>query len=124
MSGSHRYKNSVTLFENETNKSSPGYSGYDSKKTSSIKEDICDTAIIMNENINKLKERGERLDQLEAHSQQLDQEALQFKKHAKNVKKRLWFENTKLLIAIIVIILLIALAITLVLCIPNTKPRI
>lgn len=124
MPGSHRYKNNVTLFENETNRSSLEYNEYDSKKTSIIKENICDTTTIMNENINKLKERGERLDQLQAHSQQLDQEAFQFKKHAKNVRKRLWFENTKLLIAIIVIILLIALAITLVLCIPNTKVKI
>jgi vesicle-associated membrane protein 4 len=63
----------------------------------------------MHDNINKVMERGEKLDSLQTKTEDLQQGALQFKRGATRVRKQMWWKNMKLnmIIALAVIIILI-----------------
>lgn len=54
----------------------------------------------MIENIDKMLERGEKLENLVAKSNQIKTEAFTFKKSATKLKKVMWWKNTKMQIII------------------------
>ena len=69
---------------------------------------------VMIQNINKVVERGEKLEDLVARAEYLEQNSHTFERTATRLKRKLWWQNVKLwlmLICIIVAIVTVILAI-------------
>lgn len=62
---------------------------------------------VMVENINKVLERGEKLDILVDKTNNLQHEAFKFEETATRLKRVMWWKNTKLMIAIIALVLVL-----------------
>ncbi|KAI0916249.1 SNAP receptor, synaptobrevin [Taiwanofungus camphoratus] len=60
-------------------------------KTAAIQQQIDDTVGIMRENITKVAERGERLDQLQDKTDNLAVSAQGFRRGANRVRKNMWY---------------------------------
>lgn len=68
----------------------------------------------MRDNINKVSERGERLDSLQDKTDNLAVSAQGFRRGANRVRKQMWWKDMKMrlcIIAIIVIIIIIAVVV-------------
>lgn len=52
----------------------------------------------MIENIDKVLERGERIDLLVDKSEALNEQSFVFKKNAKKLKDEMWWKNTKMIL--------------------------
>jgi len=80
-------------------------------KTAAIQAQIDDTVGIMRENITKVAERGERLDQLQDKTDNLAVSAQGFRRGANRVRKNMWWKDMKMRIIIGVSILIIVVII-------------
>jgi len=84
-------------------------------KTAAIQAQIDDTVGIMRENITKVAERGERLDDLQDKTDNLAVSAQGFKRGANRVRKNMWWKDMKMRIiigvAITVIVVIIVVSI-------------
>ncbi|XP_033105252.1 synaptobrevin-1-like [Anneissia japonica] len=78
-----------------------------SNKTQQLQKDVDDLTKIMQENVEKILERGDKIEDLTDHANELEQNSAGFKKTAKQVKTQMWWKNTKLTILLVVIVLLI-----------------
>jgi len=74
-------------------------------------QQIDDTVGVMRENINKVSQRGERLDNLQDKTDNLATSAQGFRRGANRVRKQMWWKDMKmrmcLIIGIIILILVI-----------------
>lgn len=86
-------------------------------KAKQVQKEVDDVVGIMHENINKVMDRGEKLDSLQTKTEDLQQGALQFKRGASRVRKQMWWKNMKLnlIIAAVVIIILLLIILPIVL---------
>ncbi|KAJ3022279.1 SNAP receptor, synaptobrevin [Thoreauomyces humboldtii] len=80
-------------------------------KTGQVQNQIDDVVGIMQDNINKVMQRGEQLDTLQDKTESLQDSSLQFKRGANNVRKAMWWKDMKLKIIIATIVLLIIIII-------------
>lgn len=80
-------------------------------KTAAIQAQIDDTVGIMRENINKVAERGERLDTLQDKTDNLAVSAQGFRRGANRVRKQMWWKDFRARMCLIggIIILLIVI---------------
>jgi len=85
----------------------PGGPG--NQRTAAIQAQIDDTVGIMRENINKVADRGARLDSLQDKTDNLAVSALGFRRGANRVRKQMWWKDMKMRMCIIagIIILLV-----------------
>ncbi|RHZ75780.1 hypothetical protein Glove_209g147 [Diversispora epigaea] len=83
------------------------------QKTVQIQKQIDDTVGIMRENINRVAERGERLDALQDKTENLTVSAQGFRRGANKVRKRMWWKDMKMKIVLIVVVILLLLAVIL-----------
>lgn len=67
--------------------------GAGNNKTAAIQAQIDDTVGIMRENINKVAERGERLDTLQDKTDNLAVSAQGFRRGANRVRKQMWWKD-------------------------------
>lgn len=82
------------------------------EKTRQVQQQVDEVIGIMQNNIEKVMQRGEKLDSLQNKTEDLQQGALQFKKGASRVRREMWLKNLKMKIIIFVIIaILLALII-------------
>ena len=65
----------------------------------------------MSQNINLVAERGDKIDQLQDKSENLNQSAQGFRRGANRVRKQMWWKNMKMRIWIIVGIIVLLLII-------------
>lgn len=88
-----------------------GSSGSGNNKTAAIQAQIDDTVGIMRENINKVAERGERLDTLQDKTDNLAVSAQGFRRGANRVRKQMWWKDFRARMCLFggVIILLIVI---------------
>lgn len=70
----------------------------------------------MIKNIDKVLERGEKIELLVDKTEVLDQHAFKFKRQAKILKRSMWWKNVKLIVIIILILLAITLIILFIAC--------
>lgn len=84
-------------------------------KAHEVKQEVDEVVDIMSQNIKKVVERGENLEDLEAKTDALQQSSKTFKTSANKVKRKMWWKNMKftiilsiILIAIITLIVLFA----------------
>lgn len=71
---------------------------------------------VMVENINKVLERGEKLDLLVDKSNNLQQEAFKFESTATKLKRVMWYKNLKLMIGIIILVIILMWLISSMVC--------
>jgi len=82
------------------------------QRTAAIQQQIDDTVGIMRENINKVADRGARLDTLQDKTDNLAQSAQGFRRGANRVRKQMWWKDMKMRIWIAIgIIILLAIII-------------
>jgi len=80
------------------------------QRTAALQAQIDDTVGVMRENINKVSQRGERLDSLQDQTDNLAVSAQGFRRGANRVRKQMWWKDMKMrmcLIAGIIILLLV-----------------
>ncbi|KAG5367059.1 Synaptobrevin-like protein 2 [Yarrowia sp. B02] len=80
-------------------------------KTAAIQAQIDDTVGIMRENINKVAERGERLDSLQDKTDNLAVSAQGFRRGANRVRKQMWWKDFKMKICLIIGIIILIVVI-------------
>mmetsp|Transcript_20750 Transcript_20750/g.49309 ORF Transcript_20750/g.49309 Transcript_20750/m.49309 type:complete len:219 (-) Transcript_20750:765-1421(-) len=84
-------------------------------KLNRVKGEIEDVKAVMVENIEKVLERGERIELLVDKTENLNQQAFKFKKQSSQLKRAMWWKNAKLmgvlaLVVSIIIFIVIASA--------------
>lgn len=77
-----------------------------------MRQQIDDTVGVMRDNINKVSQRGERLDALQDKTDNLAVSAQGFRRGANRVRKQMWWKDMKMRMCIIVgVIVLLAIII-------------
>ncbi|ORX98922.1 synaptobrevin, partial [Basidiobolus meristosporus CBS 931.73] len=79
-------------------------------KTAQVKNQVDEVVGIMQDNIERVMDRGEKLDVLSNKAEDLELGARQFKKGANRVRKQMWWRDMKLrlvILAIVVILLIV-----------------
>ncbi|KAH7362269.1 synaptobrevin-domain-containing protein [Plectosphaerella cucumerina] len=81
------------------------------QRTQALQAQIDDTVGVMRENINKVSQRGERLDALQDKTDNLAVSAQGFRRGANRVRKQMWWKDMKmrmcLIIGIIILLVII-----------------
>ncbi|KAH8153635.1 uncharacterized protein LAJ45_02448 [Morchella importuna] len=79
------------------------------QRTAAIQAQIDDTVGIMRENINKVADRGARLDSLQDKTDNLANSAQGFRRGANRVRKQMWWKDMKMRMCLVggIIILLV-----------------
>jgi len=85
-------------------------------KINRLKGEVDEVKSVMVENIERVLQRGERIELLVDKTTTLSQNAFKFKKQSTALKRAMWWKNIKLTLLIIFIILAIAYAITAMVC--------
>jgi len=75
-----------------------------------VRNEIDEVKSVMVQNIEKVLERGERIELLVDRTENLNQTAFQFKKKATQVKRRMWWKSVKVMVILIFVLLVIAYA--------------
>ncbi|XP_018600369.1 vesicle-associated membrane protein 8 [Scleropages formosus] len=78
-----------------------------------VQDQVNDVKVILKDNINKVLERGERLDELIDKTDDLQATADSFQKTATRVSRKYWWKNMKMMIIIGVIVLIVVILIIL-----------
>ncbi|KAI8823169.1 synaptobrevin [Fimicolochytrium jonesii] len=84
-----------------------------SSKTGQVQNQVDEVVGIMQDNINKVMQRGEQLDTLQNKTDDLQNSSLQFKRGANRVRKQMWWKDMKMkliiggVIAAIIIIIVV-----------------
>jgi vesicle-associated membrane protein 4 len=94
-----------------------GAQGGSNNRTAALQAEIDSTVGIMRDNINKVSERGERLDSLQDKTDNLAVSAQGFRRGANRVRKQMWWKDMKMrlcIIAAVVILLLIVIVVPIV----------
>jgi vesicle-associated membrane protein 4 len=82
--------------------------------TDHFAQEIDSTVGIMRDNINKVSERGERLDSLQDKTDNLAVSAQGFRRGANRVRKQMWWKDMKMrmcIIAAVIILLLVVIVV-------------
>ena len=74
-------------------------------------QQIDDTVGVMRENINKVSQRGERLDSLQDKTDNLATSAAGFRRGANRVRKQMWWKDMKMRMCLIVGIIILLIVI-------------
>ncbi|KAI8357554.1 synaptobrevin [Mortierella sp. GBAus27b] len=64
-------------------------------KTAHLQQQVDDVVGIMQQNIDSVRDRGEKLDVLQSKTTDLEQGAVQFRKGASGVRRQMWWKNMK-----------------------------
>lgn len=85
-------------------------------KLDQVQSQVNEVKVILKDNINKVLERGERLDDLIGQTEDLQASADSFKRTSTQVARKYWWKNIKFMIVIgviaVIILILIILAAT------------
>jgi len=91
-----------------------GAQGGSNNRTAALQAEIDSTVGIMRDNINKVSERGERLDSLQDKTDNLAVSAQGFRRGANRVRKQMWWKDMKMrmcIIAAVIILLLVVIVV-------------
>jgi len=76
-------------------------------KVQQVKGEIEQVKDVMVHNIEKVLERGERIEILVDKTDNLNQQSFAFKKRSTALKRQMWWKNTKLMVILIIVVLCI-----------------
>ncbi|CAI5983736.1 unnamed protein product [Closterium sp. NIES-64] len=85
-------------------------------KFAKIKAQVAEVKGVMKDNIEKVLQRGEKMELLAEKADVLSTQASQFKKQGTEIKKKMWWENMKVKAVVIGILVVLALIIWLSIC--------
>lgn len=80
-------------------------------RTAAIQAQIDDTVGVMRDNINKVAERGERLDSIENKTDNLAISAQGFRRGANRVRKDMWWKDMKMRMCLILGVIIVLIVI-------------
>ncbi|KAJ2639756.1 Vesicle-associated membrane protein 4 [Coemansia sp. RSA 1286] len=88
-----------------------GRMGKPNNKATAIQQQVDEVVDIMNDNVKKITDRQERLNQLGDKTSALQETSSRFRKEAKTAHRNMWWQNKRLtiIIAIIVIIIIVVI---------------
>ncbi|ORX87525.1 synaptobrevin [Basidiobolus meristosporus CBS 931.73] len=89
----------------------PGAVSDGPNKSKLVQQQVDEVVNIMQDNVNQVMERGERLDTLNHKAEDLESGALQFRRGANKVRKNMWWKNCKLKLIIIAVLIILLLVI-------------
>lgn len=92
------------------------YNSAKNDKLSKVREELSVVKDVMIKNIDKVLERGEKIELLVDKTEALDQHAFKFKKQSRSLKRAMWWKNIKLTLLILVILVLIIYIILVIAC--------
>lgn len=81
-----------------------------------VKGEIDEVKSVMVSNIEKVLERGERIELLVDKTENLESSAVQFKTSSTALKRSMWWKNIKLTIALVVVVLIVVYFIVAIAC--------
>ncbi|XP_019173768.1 PREDICTED: vesicle-associated membrane protein 711-like [Ipomoea nil] len=87
-----------------------------------IKGEISQVRDVMIENIDKVLERGDRLELLVDKTENMQGNTFRFRKQARQFRSTVWWRNVKLIVAVIVVLLVIGYAVLAFICHGITLP--
>nr|GLL37882.1 vesicle-associated membrane protein 711-like [Ipomoea trifida] len=87
-----------------------------------IKGEMSQVRNVMIENIDKVLERGDRLELLVDKTETMQGNTFRFRKQARQFRSTVWWRNVKLIVAVIVLLLVIAYAVLAFICHGITLP--
>lgn len=93
------------MWPNHARTTQEKYNSARTDKIAKVQEEISQVKDVMIKNIDKVLERGEKIELLVDKTEVLDQHAFKFKKQSRSLKRAMWWKNIKLTILIIVIII-------------------
>ena len=79
--------------------------------TSVTLQQIDDTVGVMRENINKVSQRGERLDSLQDKTDNLAVSAQGFRRGANRVRKQMWWKDMKMRVCLVICVIVLLVVI-------------
>lgn len=85
-------------------------------KISKVRGEVDQLKDVMIRSIDKVLERGEKIELLVDKTETLEEHAFKFKKQAKSLKNRLWWKNIRLTLIILCILALVIYGILAVSC--------
>ncbi|EMD69279.1 hypothetical protein COCSADRAFT_32025 [Bipolaris sorokiniana ND90Pr] len=89
----------------------PGGQQNGNHRTAALQAEIDSTVGIMRDNINKVSERGARLDSLQDKTDNLAVSAQGFRRGANRVRKQMWWKDMKMRMCLIVGIIILLIVI-------------
>ncbi|KAF1348628.1 synaptobrevin/VAMP-like protein [Delphinella strobiligena] len=81
------------------------------QRTAALQAEIDSTVNVMRNNINKVSERGERLDSLQDKTDNLATSAQGFRRGANRVRKQMWWKDMKMRMCLIIGIIILLIVI-------------
>ncbi|KAJ5595455.1 Synaptobrevin [Penicillium hispanicum] len=81
------------------------------QRTAALQAQIDDTVGVMRENINKVSQRGERLDSLQDKTDNLAVSAQGFRRGANRVRKQMWWKDMKMRVCLVVCVIVLLVVI-------------
>jgi hypothetical protein len=85
-------------------------------KVDAVRQKVESVKATMSENIDKVLERGERLDDVAAKSETMRDQAAAFRAKGRQLRRQLWWQNAKWSAALAAVVLLVAFAVFLAAC--------
>eukprot|EP01083_Nonionella_stella_P086679 240942_1 len=83
------------------------YNSPERDKIAVVKEEINQVKNIMFENIDKVLERGDKIELLVDKTDRLDEHAFRFKKRSRRLKNAMWWKNLKMGLLLVFIVLIV-----------------
>ncbi|XP_037548191.1 vesicle-associated membrane protein 8 isoform X2 [Nematolebias whitei] len=84
-----------------------------SGKFDQVQSQVNEVKVILKDNINKVLERGDRLDDLIGKTDELQDSANSFQRTSTRVARKYWWKNVKMMIIIGVVVLIVLILIIL-----------
>ncbi|CAI7630769.1 unnamed protein product [Penicillium pancosmium] len=88
-----------------------GASQNGNQRTAALQAQIDDTVGVMRENINKVSQRGERLDSLQDKTDNLAVSAQGFRRGANRVRKQMWWKDMKMRVCLVICVIVLLVVI-------------
>ncbi|KAG2482834.1 hypothetical protein HYH03_018271 [Edaphochlamys debaryana] len=85
-------------------------------KVASVQKKVDEVRDIMTDNINKVIDRGEKLDSLTNKAENLEFEADRFVRTGRTLRRKMWWQNCKMKIVVAFAVILLAVVIFLLVC--------
>jgi len=86
---------------------------------SKVQSQIDGVKEVMAQNIEKIINRGDKIEMLVQKSEGLNDSALEFQKTSKKLKNHMWWKNIKMMLIIAAVVFIIILILLMVVCSPN-----
>ncbi|XP_008457254.1 vesicle-associated membrane protein 721-like isoform X2 [Cucumis melo] len=88
----------------------------ESSKLMQVKAQVSDVKAVMIENIDKILERGTKIEDLVDKTENLRSQAKEFQTNGNQIKKKMWYQNMKIKLIVFAILIILALIIVLSIC--------